>query len=188
MPTIRWSRIHPAGVRQLRGSPSQSHHRLSSVCSNRVLSVKERVAPGAHFSGKQSSERMRSVVAAGSCRRGRGSRAPRGWVLAPGLKHSPFQPHRPARHCRACIPHHRPPESRRFSSLWRRTGACPMLPGPTCRSSCPKARAYGTATNFYAISHPSLPNYLVLAGGSTFGVADDDVPAAHRLHGRSLFG
>ena len=51
-----------------------------------------------------------------------------------------------------------------------------------------KARAYGTATNFYAISHPSLPNYLVLAGGSTFGVADDDVPAAHRLHGRSLFG
>ena len=51
-----------------------------------------------------------------------------------------------------------------------------------------RARADGTATNFYAISHPSLPNYLVLAGGSTFGVADDDVPAAHRLHGPSLFG
>ena len=51
-----------------------------------------------------------------------------------------------------------------------------------------RARAYGTATNFYAISHPSLPNYLVLGGGSTFGVADDDDPATHRLHGPSLFG
>ena len=51
-----------------------------------------------------------------------------------------------------------------------------------------RARAYGTATKFYAISHPSLPNYLVLAGGSTFGVADDADPAAHRLHGPSLFG
>lgn len=51
-----------------------------------------------------------------------------------------------------------------------------------------RARSYGTATHFYAISHPSLPNYLVLAGGSTFGVTDDDVPAAHQLHGPSLFG
>ena len=58
----------------------------------------------------------------------------------------------------------------------------------TCRSLMSRARAYGTATNFYAISHPSLPNYLVLAGGSTFGVADDDLPSAHRLHGPSLFG
>jgi phosphatidylinositol-3-phosphatase len=51
-----------------------------------------------------------------------------------------------------------------------------------------QARTYGTATNFYAITHPSLPNYLVLAGGSTFGITDDDDPGAHQLQGPSLFG
>ena len=29
------------------------------------------------------------------------------------------------------------------------------------------------ATNYYAISHPSLPNYLALLGGSTFNVTSD---------------
>ena len=28
---------------------------------------------------------------------------------------------------------------------------------------------YGYATNYHALTHPSLPNYLALAGGSTFG-------------------
>jgi phospholipase C len=51
-----------------------------------------------------------------------------------------------------------------------------------------QARSYGTATNFYAVRHPSLPNYLVLAGGSTFGVADDGDPNEHPLEGPSLFG
>jgi phospholipase C len=51
-----------------------------------------------------------------------------------------------------------------------------------------QARSYGTATNFYAIRHPSLPNYLALAGGSTFGITDDDDPDAHPVHGSSVFG
>jgi hypothetical protein len=29
------------------------------------------------------------------------------------------------------------------------------------------------ATNFYAITHPSLPNYLALLGGSTYGITSD---------------
>jgi hypothetical protein len=32
---------------------------------------------------------------------------------------------------------------------------------------------YGLATNYYASSHPSLPNYLALTAGSTFGIASD---------------
>ena len=32
---------------------------------------------------------------------------------------------------------------------------------------------YGLATNYHAVSHPSLPNYLALTAGSTFGVASD---------------
>jgi len=48
--------------------------------------------------------------------------------------------------------------------------------------------AYGAGTQFYAIEHPSLPNYLVLAGGSTFGVTNDKDPDVHSLDGPSLFG
>ena len=36
------------------------------------------------------------------------------------------------------------------------------------------ARTYGFASNFYAIRHPSEPNYISLVGGDTFGIADDD--------------
>jgi phospholipase C len=50
-----------------------------------------------------------------------------------------------------------------------------------------QAESYGVATNFYATTHPSLPNYLALAGGSTFGVSDDEDPEAHRLEGPSVF-
>jgi phosphatidylinositol-3-phosphatase len=32
---------------------------------------------------------------------------------------------------------------------------------------------YGLAANYTAITHPSLPNYLALTGGSTFGVTTD---------------
>ena len=35
------------------------------------------------------------------------------------------------------------------------------------------ARRYALAKSMYAISHPSLPNYLALTGGSTFGIASD---------------
>ncbi|MDE3065516.1 MAG: hypothetical protein KGJ36_07590 [Acidobacteriota bacterium] len=37
------------------------------------------------------------------------------------------------------------------------------------------ARRGGLATNYDAVSHPSLPNYLALSGGSTFGVSSDCV-------------
>ncbi|MHB8512217.1 MAG: alkaline phosphatase family protein [Actinomycetota bacterium] len=35
------------------------------------------------------------------------------------------------------------------------------------------ASRYGLATNYHAITHPSLPNYLALIGGDTFGITDD---------------
>ena len=35
------------------------------------------------------------------------------------------------------------------------------------------ARRYALATSYFAIRHPSLPNYLSLTGGSTFGIASD---------------
>src|SRR5205807_7284635 len=35
------------------------------------------------------------------------------------------------------------------------------------------AHTYALSANYFAVSHPSLPNYLALAGGSTFGITDD---------------
>jgi hypothetical protein len=47
---------------------------------------------------------------------------------------------------------------------------------------------YGLATHSYAVTHPSLGNYLAIAGGSSFGVRDDKPPSDHRLTGASVFG
>ena len=33
------------------------------------------------------------------------------------------------------------------------------------------AAQYGSATRFYAESHPSEPNYVAMLGGDTFGIA-----------------
>lgn len=51
-----------------------------------------------------------------------------------------------------------------------------------------QALSYGYTTRYHAIRHPSLPNYLSIAGGSTFGVADDADPSVHPLGGASVFG
>lgn len=59
------------------------------------------------------------------------------------------------------------------------------------RTSMPYVRqlatTYAYATRYSAVSHPSLPNYLAIASGSTQGVIDDSDPSAHRLRGRTVF-
>ncbi|MEO7351142.1 MAG: alkaline phosphatase family protein [Marmoricola sp.] len=42
------------------------------------------------------------------------------------------------------------------------------------------SNTYGYARHWTALSHPSEPNYLAIAGGSTFGIRDDKAPAAHK--------
>ncbi len=42
-----------------------------------------------------------------------------------------------------------------------------------------QAVKYGYADHYTATSHPSLPNYLAVVGGSTFGVTDDGSPSQH---------
>jgi len=50
------------------------------------------------------------------------------------------------------------------------------------------AQRYGYATNYHAVARPSLPNYLAIAGASTFGVADDKEPSAHKINAQTVFG
>ncbi|HKC26548.1 MAG TPA: alkaline phosphatase family protein [Jatrophihabitans sp.] len=49
------------------------------------------------------------------------------------------------------------------------------------------ASQYGHASAFHAVTHPSLPNYLAVAGGNTFGVSDDNAPSSHPIAGDSVF-
>ncbi len=41
------------------------------------------------------------------------------------------------------------------------------------------AKAVNSATNYFAVAHPSLTNYLEIAGGSNFGVLSDNNPDWH---------
>jgi hypothetical protein len=50
------------------------------------------------------------------------------------------------------------------------------------------AAACGLATNYHAVAHPSLPNYVAATSGSTQGIADDDPPASHPLDAASIYG
>ena len=43
------------------------------------------------------------------------------------------------------------------------------------------ATNYGSATQSYALRHPSLPNYLAIVSGSNQGVTDDNPPSSHRF-------
>jgi acid phosphatase len=56
-------------------------------------------------------------------------------------------------------------ENHNYDEVVGNTSQAPYLNGLVSR--------YGLATNYSAVSHPSLPNYLALTGGSTFGISDD---------------
>ena len=43
------------------------------------------------------------------------------------------------------------------------------------------ATEYGVATQLYSVGHPSLPNYLELLSGSTYGVTDDGTPSSEGI-------
>jgi phosphatidylinositol-3-phosphatase len=49
------------------------------------------------------------------------------------------------------------------------------------------AKTYGNATQMFAESHPSLPNYIAMTSGGTQGITDDNGPSAHPLSVPSIF-
>lgn len=49
------------------------------------------------------------------------------------------------------------------------------------------ARKYSHATRYFGITHPSLPNYLAMVGGDTFGVTDNHPPQDNPVVGPSIF-
>jgi hypothetical protein len=49
------------------------------------------------------------------------------------------------------------------------------------------AKRFGYAKNYFAVVHPSLPNYLAMTSGSTHGISDDAPPSRHPLSSTSVF-
>jgi acid phosphatase len=50
------------------------------------------------------------------------------------------------------------------------------------------AQQFGYATSYTAIQHPSLPNYIAIAGGQTYGITNDNKPSQNPVPGKSVFG
>ena len=49
------------------------------------------------------------------------------------------------------------------------------------------ATTYGLATNYFAVSHPSLPNYIAATSGATQGITDDNGPSSDAVNVASIF-
>lgn len=49
------------------------------------------------------------------------------------------------------------------------------------------ATMYGLATNYFAVSHPSLPNYIAATSGATQGITDDNGPSSDAVNAPSIF-
>jgi acid phosphatase len=60
-------------------------------------------------------------------------------------------------------------ENKSYSQIWN-TGSTPYI--------TQLGNSYARATNYYAISHPSLPNYLDMFGGSNYGITNDCSPSS----------
>ncbi len=49
------------------------------------------------------------------------------------------------------------------------------------------ANGCGLATNYHAVTHPSLPNYIAATSGDYWGIADDNPPSSHQLSVPSIY-
>jgi hypothetical protein len=70
-------------------------------------------------------------------------------------------------------------ENKTYSNIIGNTAGAPFING--LASKC------GLATQFFAESHPSLPNYIAMTSGSTQGIRDDNGPSSHQLNVPSIF-
>ncbi|HZD64543.1 MAG TPA: alkaline phosphatase family protein [Acidimicrobiales bacterium] len=89
----------------------------------------------------------------------------------------------------ACGRRTTPPRYRHVIWIWMENHSLSQVIGSSdAPFETALAGTCGLATNYHAITHPSLPNYVAATAGSTLGVSDDAGPAQHHLPGPSLFG
>jgi hypothetical protein len=66
-----------------------------------------------------------------------------------------------------------------FVVMMENHGYSQILNNPNAPFINQYAKTHNTATNYFAIAHPSLTNYLEVVGGSNFGVHTDNYPDWH---------
>ena len=54
-----------------------------------------------------------------------------------------------------------------------------IIGGPEAPFLTMLSQTYGYASRYYAVTHPSEPNYVAIVGGYTFGILDDDAFYCH---------
>jgi hypothetical protein len=77
-----------------------------------------------------------------------------------------------------------------FVIMMENHGYSQILNNPNALRINRLAKSANSATNYFAIAHPSLTNYLEVVGGSNFGVHTDNYPDWHNpsfLHHESGF-
>lgn len=63
-----------------------------------------------------------------------------------------------------------------------------IYPNPSAPYETQIANRCGLATNYHAVTHPSLPNYIALTSGSAWGITDDAGPSSHPLDHPTIYG
>jgi hypothetical protein len=62
-----------------------------------------------------------------------------------------------------------------------------VLGSPSAPYLSSLARTCASAADYHHVGRPSLPNYLGATSGATYGIDDDDSPAAHPIEADNLF-
>jgi hypothetical protein len=66
-----------------------------------------------------------------------------------------------------------------FLIMMENHGYAEIIGNPSMPFTNQLAKSAGLATNYFAVAHPSLTNYLEIVGGSNFGVLNDNPPDWH---------
>jgi hypothetical protein len=93
-------------------------------------------------------------------------------ALLAGLSTSAFAQEGP-------VPKDVPPLNHVWVIMMENHGYSQVLNNPAAPFTTQYASSANLATNYFAVAHPSLTNYLEVNGGSNFGILDDNPPDWH---------
>ncbi|HXA61046.1 MAG TPA: alkaline phosphatase family protein [Streptosporangiaceae bacterium] len=83
-----------------------------------------------------------------------------------------------------------PPSSQHYDHVFvvvlENHGYTDVIGNPAAPNLNALAKQYGSATGYYAVTHPSEPNYVAMLGGGTFGVKNDNAYFVNRVSQPSL--
>src|ERR1700690_513607 len=68
-----------------------------------------------------------------------------------------------------------------FLIMMENHGYTEILHNPNAKFVNGYAKSGNLATNYFAVAHPSLTNYLEVVGGSNFGILSDNAPGWHNF-------